>query len=125
MAGQGQAHVASAPVISAATPFLGPGAISLGSLAIVEEEPRIAFEGIEHAAVRKNPRVSNKIARPVPTPFSLARVQQHQILAWNRIGMVAVGRVKIADLIRASFEGFETNFPLNIRQLQFLVWQQL
>src|SRR5437867_703401 len=47
MTREGQGHVSSSPVIAAAAPFFGAGALGLGRLAVVEEETRIAFEGVE------------------------------------------------------------------------------
>ena len=53
MAGEGQRHVEAAPIVSAAAPFFGAGALGLRRPAVVEEEARIAFERVEHGVVRR------------------------------------------------------------------------
>ena len=55
MAGERQRHVTSTPVIPAATPFLGAGAISLRRLAVIEEKTRVTFQRVEVGAIGKNP----------------------------------------------------------------------
>src|SRR5207249_12298235 len=51
MTREGQGHVSSAPVITRAAPFFGAGALTLRRFAVVEEEARVAFEGVEDGVV--------------------------------------------------------------------------
>src|ERR1035441_402638 len=96
MPGEGQRHVLAAPIISAPAPFLGAGTLRLRRLAVVEEEPGIAFQRAEHRAVGEYPGSAHQMTGPIATAFGVARIEQDQILARLRVRMIAVGRVKVA-----------------------------
>ena len=103
MSGEGQRHVESAPIIAAAAPFFRSGALSLRRLAVVEEKARITFQRAEIGAIGKDPRRSDKIARPIAAAFGLARVEQDEILAGS--GLENRGRSR--ENIRPAFAGRE------------------
>ena len=76
MAGEGQGHVAPAPIIATAAPFLRAGALGLWCLTVIKEKARVAFERVEHGAVREYPGGANEMARPIAAAFGVARVEQ-------------------------------------------------
>src|ERR1700730_213366 len=45
--GEREGHVEAAPVVSAAAPFFGAGALGLGGQGVVEVEARVAFKSAE------------------------------------------------------------------------------
>src|SRR2546429_8565738 len=45
VAGERERHVLAAPIIAAAAPFFGAGALGLRALAVIKEKSRVAFQG--------------------------------------------------------------------------------
>ena len=54
---EGEGHVAFAPVIAAAAPFLRASALGLRGQAVVEEKSRVSFERGEFCAMGENPGI--------------------------------------------------------------------
>ena len=98
MAGEGQGHVLAAPIIAAAAPFLGAGAVGLRRLAVVEEEPRVAFQRVEHGPVGEDPRGADEMSGPIAAALGVARVEEDQVFAGLGIRVIAIGRVEVADV---------------------------
>src|ERR1035437_360130 len=114
MPGEGQRHVLAAPIISAPAPFLGAGALRLRRLAVVEEEPGIAFQRAEHRAVGEYPGGAHQMPRPIATAFGVARIEEDQILARLGSRVIAIGRVKVADVRRGISIWLATQRPANL-----------
>jgi len=119
MARERESHILTTPVIPAAAPFFRAGALRLRCAAVIEEEPRIAFQCVEHRGVREDEGRAYELARPVPASFGLGSIQQHQILARFGRRMIAIGGMKIADVIRRVAIGRGANLPLDIRDRHF------
>src|SRR5439155_23705700 len=90
VAGEGQGHVAPAPVIPAAAPFLRARAVGLRRSTVVEKEPRVAFQRVQSCAMGKYPRGADQAAGPFAATLNLARIEQDKVLAGFRARMIAV-----------------------------------
>src|SRR2546421_11434143 len=93
-----QRHVTSAPIVTAAVPLFGTGAVALGREAVVEEEPRVALQRAESRAMREDDRRADEMARPFLAVFLLTRIEQHEVSADFRLRVVAVGRVEVGHM---------------------------
>src|SRR5437868_532242 len=51
VADERQSHVASAPIVAATAPFLGARAVGLRCLAVIKEEPGVAFQRVQDRSV--------------------------------------------------------------------------
>jgi hypothetical protein len=68
-------HIALAPVVATAAPFLGACALRLRRLAIVKKEARITLKRRKLRTVREDPGSTDQLAGPVTTALRLARVE--------------------------------------------------
>src|ERR1700677_43353 len=114
MADEGQSHVQTAPIVATPSPFFGPGSLSLWREAVIEEEPRIAFKGLQVCLVRKDERRSHKAPRPLLRSFHVAGVEKHQVLSGSRGGKVPVRRMKISQLARGLLQRHGSHLPLDL-----------
>src|SRR5258706_2928360 len=106
MPGERQGHGASAPVVAAAAPFFGAGALALRSHRIVEIKARVAFERAELGVVGEDERGADEGAGPVAAAFGAAGVEEKEVLAGLRVGaVIGVGSVEVADVICGVGEG--------------------
>src|SRR6266852_8032024 len=69
MARKRQRHVLSPPIVAAAAPFLGAGAVSLRRETVVEEESRITLERVQRGAIRKSPGSAHEMTGPIAAAF--------------------------------------------------------
>jgi hypothetical protein len=96
VAGEGERHVSPAPVVTAAAPFLGAGAVGLGGHGVVEVEAGVAFEGGEGVGLGEDEGGADEGAGPVAAAFGLAGVEEDEVAASGRIGgVVFVGGVEV------------------------------
>src|SRR5258706_12957966 len=86
MPGERQGHGASAPVVAAAAPFFGAGALALRSHRIVEIKARVAFERAELGVVGEDERGADEGAGPVAAAFGAAGGEGEEGLAGPRVG---------------------------------------
>ena len=97
MAGEREGHVPPAPVVAAAAPFLGAGALGLRRVAVVEVEARVALQRVQHRAVGEDERRADEVPAPVAAALDLGGVEEHQVMAGLGLAVVDVGRVEVAD----------------------------
>src|SRR5678816_4913161 len=97
---EGKRHIQTTPVITSTAPFLGAGALGLGSLAVIKEKSRISLKCVEHGPVRENERSADEVPRPVAAPFDLACIQQQKVLARLGIRMVLICGMKVRNVGR-------------------------
>src|SRR6185312_3632495 len=79
MAHERQCHIEPAPIIAAAAPLFGPGALRLRRQAVIKKEPRIALQSSQISGVRKDERCAGKMSGPISASFRLACIEQQQI----------------------------------------------
>ena len=115
MTGEGQGHVAPAPIVAAAAPFLSAGALRLRGEAVVKIEAWVALQRTQNRAVRKNNRGSHQVPRPVRAAFDPAGVEEHQVPSQFRPGVIGVGGVEIADVIGRVPVGHIAHAPEDLR----------
>jgi hypothetical protein len=106
-------HVLPAPVVPAAAPFLGAGALRLRREAVIEIESRIAFQRVQVRAMREDPRGAHQMAGPIGASFGLARVQQEQVLARFRRRVIAIRGMEVPDVAGRIFVWHVTHRPAN------------
>src|ERR1051326_823707 len=109
-------HVAPAPIITTSAPLLCSRAVSLWRLAVIEEKTWVAFQGAQHSTVRKNKRCANEAPRPIAAAFSLARIQQDQVLSALGRRMVCVRSMKISNLTRRVLKWLSADAPTHVSQ---------
>ena len=114
MSRQRQRGIDAAPIVAAAAPLLGAGALRLRRLAVVEEEARVTLQRAQHRRVRKHDRGAHQLPRPVAAAFDGARIEQHQVLACLRVRMIRVAGVKIPHGIGWIPERCVTQLPLHV-----------
>src|SRR5215467_9198765 len=106
-------HVQSSPIIAATAPFLGSGAVGLRGLTVVEEESGIAFERGELVAVGEDEGSANETAGPVAPTFDLPRIQEFEVPAQFRFGVIAISGVKVPDVTWRVIERLLAHAPVN------------
>src|SRR5262249_698417 len=96
MARERQGHRLAAPVVAASGPLLGPGAVSLGRRAVVEEEAWIAFQGREHRAIGEDEAHSVEAAAADAAAVGRLRVEDDEVPAGFGRVVIDVGRMEVA-----------------------------
>src|SRR5688572_9829771 len=114
MAGEGERHGPAAPIVATAAPFYGAGAVGLRRVAVVEKESRVPFQSKMICLMREDERRADELAAPVAAPFGLRRIEQNDVLAVGRFGMVLECGVKITDVIGWIIEGGPADTPLYV-----------
>jgi sugar lactone lactonase YvrE len=80
---------------------------------LIEIEARIAFQRVQVRTMRKDPRGAHQLAGPIAASFSLARVQQEQVLARFRRRVIAISGMEVCDLTGRIFVWHVADRPAN------------
>src|SRR3954469_1141800 len=111
MAGEGQTHGSTAPVIPTAAPFFASGPLHLRGPAVVEKETWIAFESVEVAPIGELVGGANDMTGPVTTAFLFAGVEQDKVVTLLGFWKVAIGRMKAAEAVGWRIQRFGAHGP--------------